>query len=84
MGMFVFRWEYCYMVYGLFNVYIFFVSKFDLICLVWYEMKGYDSLMVFYYDKYVLEYIFFEEWKLDLEKFELLKGEWIFSMCCFG
>ena len=78
------RWEYRYMVYGLLNAHTLLVSKLDPIRPVRYEMKGYDSLMASYYDKYVLEYISFEEWKPDLEKFELPKGEWIFSTCRFG
>ncbi|XP_068681166.1 uncharacterized protein [Montipora foliosa] len=73
------RWEYRYMVYGLLNAHTLLVSKLDPIRPVRYEMKGYDSLMASYYDKYVLEYISFEEWKPDLEKFELPKDQWCYN-----
>lgn len=81
MGMFVIKWEYCYFVFDMLNIYIFLVSKIGLVYFVWYEMKGYDSFMVSYYDSYVLEYILFEEWKFDLDKFELLKGQLLFRFC---
>lgn len=69
------KWEYRYLVFGLLNTHTLLVSKLDPVRPVRYEMKGYDSLMASYYDNYVLEYISFEEWKPDLEKFELPKGE---------
>lgn len=78
------RWEYRYMVYGLLNSHTLLVSKLDPIRPVRYEMKGYDSLMASYYDNYVVEYISFEEWKPDLEKFELPKGMSIFKGYRFG
>ena len=68
------RWEYRYMVFGLLNSHTLLVSKLDTVRPVRYEMKGYDSLMASYYDNYVVEYISFEDWKPDLEKFELPKG----------
>ena len=71
------KWEYRYLVFGLLNTHTLLVSKLDPVRPVRYEMKGYDSLMASYYDNYVLEYISFEEWKPDLEKFELPKGELI-------
>ncbi|XP_067033013.1 uncharacterized protein [Acropora muricata] len=73
------RWEYRYMVYGLLNSHTLLVSKLDPIRPVRYEMKGYDSLMASYYDNYVVEYISFEEWKPDLEKFELPKDQWCYN-----
>lgn len=78
------RWEYRYMVYGLLNSHTLLVSKLDPIRPVRYEMKGYDSLMASYYDNYVVEYISFEEWKPDLEKFELPKGMSIFKSYRLG
>ena len=69
------KWEYRYLAFGLLNTHTLLVSKLDPVRPVRYEMKGYDSLMASYYDNYVLEYISFEEWKPDLEKFELPKGE---------
>ena len=68
------RWEYRYMVFGLLNSHTLLVSKLDTVRPVRYEMKGYDSLMASYYDNYVVEYISFEDWEPDLEKFELPKG----------
>ena len=69
------KWEYRYLAFGLLNTHTLLVSKLDTVRPVRYEMKGYDSLMASYYDSYVLEYISFEEWKPDLEKFELPKGQ---------
>lgn len=69
------KWEYRYLAFGLLNTHTLLVSKLDPVRPVRYEMKGYDSLMASYYDSYVLEYISFEEWKPDLEKFELPKGQ---------
>ena len=69
------RWEYRYMVFGLLNSHTLLVSKLDTVRPVRYEMKGYDSLMASYYDNYVVEYISFEDWEPDLEKFELPKGK---------
>lgn len=71
------KWEYRYLAFGLLNTHTLLVSKLDPVRPVRYEMKGYDSLMASYYDNYVLEYISFEEWKPDLEKFELPKGKLI-------
>lgn len=73
------KWEYRYMVFGLLNTHTLLVSKLDKIRPVRYEMKGYDSLMASYYDNYILEYISFEEWKPDLEKFELPKGQLVLN-----
>ncbi|XP_078362424.1 uncharacterized protein LOC144646642 [Oculina patagonica] len=73
------KWEYRYLAFGLLNTHTLLVSKLDPIRPVRYEMKGYDSLMASYYDNYVLEYISFEDWKPDLEKFELPKDQWCYN-----
>lgn len=74
------RWEYRYLAFGLLNTHTLLVSKLNPSRPVRYEMKGYDSLMASYYDNYVLEYISFEDWKPDLERFELPKGKLILNL----
>ena len=81
MGTPVTKWEYRYLVFDMLNTHTLLVSKIGPVRPVRYEMKGYDSLMASYYDNYVLEYISFEEWKPDLEKFELPKGQLVFRSC---
>lgn len=79
MGTPVTKWEYRYLVFDMLNTHTLLVSKIGPVRPVRYEMKGYDSLMASYYDNYVLEYISFEEWKPDLEKFELPKDQWCYN-----
>lgn len=79
MGTPVTKWEYRYLVFDMLNTHTLLVSKIGPVHPVRYEMKGYDSLMASYYDSYVLEYISFEEWKPDLDKFELPKDQWCYN-----
>lgn len=55
---------------------MFYVIKMSLLKFVYFEMNGYDILLVFYYDKYVICYYSFEEWDYDfdndLDVFEVL------------
>ena len=81
MGTPVTKWEYRYLVFDMLNTHTLLVSKIGPVHPVRYEMKGYDSLMASYYDSYVLEYISFEEWKPDLDRFELPKGQLSFRSC---
>ncbi|XP_032230875.2 counting factor associated protein D isoform X4 [Nematostella vectensis] len=74
------KWEYRYLAFGLMNAHTIWVTTADPPRPVRYEMKGYDNLLASYYDNYVLEYISFEEWKPDLDRFELPKGSECYNL----
>lgn len=73
------KWMYNIIVFECNNIYVFYVIKIVLFKLVYFEMNGYDILLVFYYDKYVIKYYSFDEWDYDfdddLDVFEILYCE---------
>lgn len=61
------------------NSYVFYASKTVPPKPVRYEMNGYDTLLVSYYDRYVIDYQKFEEWEYDSSKFRISHCKWILS-----
>ena len=49
------------------NTYIFYATKTVPPKPVYFEMNGYDTLLVSYYDKYVIKYHTFQEWDYEPE-----------------
>ena len=47
------------------NSYLFYATKTNPPKPVYFEMNGYDTLLVSYYDKYTIHYHSFEEWDYD-------------------
>ncbi|KAJ7387711.1 hypothetical protein OS493_001053 [Desmophyllum pertusum] len=59
------KWSYNVTVYERNNSYVFYATKTNPPKPVYFEMNGYDTLLVSYYDKYVIRYHSFEEWDYD-------------------
>ena len=53
------------------NSYVFYASKTVPPKPVRYEMNGYDTLLVSYYDKYVIDYSTFDKWDYESSKFRI-------------
>ena len=47
------------------NSYLFYATKTNPPKPVYFEMNGYDTLLVSYYDKYTIHYHSFEKWDYD-------------------
>ena len=65
------KWTYKHRMFDRNNKYAFYATKTDPPIPVRYEMNGYDTLLVSYYDRYVVDYHSFEEWNYDDEKFKV-------------
>lgn len=59
------KWAYNVTVFERNNSYVFYATKTVPPKPVYFEMNGYDTLLVSYYDKYVIKYHSFEEWDYD-------------------
>ena len=59
------KWSYNITVFDRNNSYVFYATKTKSPKPVYFEMNGYDTLLVSYYDKYVIRYHSFEEWDYD-------------------
>ena len=59
------KWSYNITVFDRNNSYVFYATKTNPPKPVYFEMNGYDTLLVSYYDKYVIRYHSFEEWDYD-------------------
>ena len=59
------KWSYNITVFDRNNSYVFYATKTSPPKPVYFEMNGYDTLLVSYYDKYVIRYHSFEEWDYD-------------------
>lgn len=59
------KWTYNVTVFERNNTYVFYATKTVPPKPVYFEMNGYDTLLVSYYDKYVIKYHSFEEWDYD-------------------
>ena len=53
------------------NNYTFYATKTDPPKPVRFEMNGYDTLLVSYYDRYAVDYHEFEEWSYNEDKFKV-------------
>lgn len=77
------KWTFKHKIYEKNNRYAFYATKTDPPKPVRFEMNGYDTLLVSYYDRYIVDYHSFHEWSYDREKFELphLKNDkWCWDM----
>ena len=59
------KWSYNITVFDRNNSYVFYATKTSPPKPVYFEMNGYDTLLVSYYDKYAIRYHSFEEWDYD-------------------
>lgn len=59
------KWSYNVTVFERNNSYLFYATKTNPPKPVYFEMNGYDTLLVSYYDKYTIHYHSFEEWDYD-------------------
>lgn len=59
------------------NKYAFYATNTDPPKPVRFEMNGYDTLLVSYYDRYVIDYNMFEEWDYDEERFQVPKRKFM-------
>lgn len=59
------KWTYNITVFERNNTYVFYATKTVPPKPVYFEMNGYDTLLVSYYDKYVIKYHSFDEWDYD-------------------
>lgn len=69
------KWQYEHKVMGRNNVYTYWVEKRQPPAPVRYEMVGYDTLLISYYDKYIIKYQTFEKWEYDKAIFKIPQGE---------
>ena len=74
-GVLATKWHYEYWAYGMLNSQNVWVTKSKPHRPIRYEMKGYDSMLGSYYDHYVLEYISFEQWRPQMKRFEVPRGD---------
>lgn len=59
------KWSYNITVFDRNNSYVFYATNTKSPKPMYFEMNGYDTLLVSYYDKYVIRYHSFEEWDYD-------------------
>ena len=69
------KWKYSHQMYEKNNTYTFWITKTDPPAPIRYEINGYDTLLTSYYDKYIIDYTFFEKWEFDKEVFEIPQSE---------
>lgn len=82
------KWAYNVTVFERNNSYVFYATKTVPPKPVYFEMNGYDTLLVSYYDKYVIKYHSFEEWDYDPDDdpdvFEIPHCKYIFRIRGFS
>lgn len=61
------KWTYNMTMFERNNTYVFYATKTVPPKPVYFEMNGYDTLLVSYYDKYVIKYHTFREWDYEPE-----------------
>ncbi|XP_047134693.1 uncharacterized protein LOC100204117 isoform X2 [Hydra vulgaris] len=65
------KWEHTFTILTKVNSYTLYTTRSATPKPLLYEMMGYDTLLTSYYDKYILVYNSFNEWKFDFEIFEI-------------
>lgn len=68
------KWTYEYYAFGMRNYQNVWITKGKPHRPIRYEMFGFDMMLGSYYDHYVIEYVSFEEWKVDEDQFQLPPG----------